>query len=141
MKNKTIAWQKYEDYIEKQISSPVLTNIMQNLMSLHSNLEEETEDDVDDEDYMDLETKEASKILTPFLPLTNQIINDITMLSSFDCWIGHTNFDITPKIKTILDSIEGVEVLKILSRYRFFIGIGKLFDFKEVRKEIEEDLL
>jgi hypothetical protein len=44
-------------------------------------------------------------------------------------------------VKNILDSTAGVEVLKVLSRYRFFIGIGKLFDFKEVRKNIEEELI
>jgi len=31
--------------------------------------------------------------------------------------------------------------LKICSRYRFFIGIGRMFDFKNVRKNIENILL
>jgi hypothetical protein len=142
---KTIAWQKYEDYIEKQLSSPVLTNIMQNIASLHTHFiddEDDSEDeDEDDESYLGLGEKDQSKIISPILPLTAQIIEDISMLSSFDCWIGHTNFDITPSVKNILDSTAGVEVLKVLSRYRFFIGIGKLFDFKEVRKNIEEELI
>lgn len=138
---KTIAWQKYEDYIEKQLSSPLLTTILQNVAALRD--DDETEDDEeieDDDDYLDI-TKESSKIITPLLPITNQIIEDISMLSTFDCWIGHTNFDITVNIKNILDNMAGVEVLKILSRYRFFVGVGKLFDFKEVRKNIEENLI
>jgi hypothetical protein len=142
---KTIAWQKYEDYIEKQLSSPVLTNIMQNIASLHTHFIDDEDDseneDEDDESYLGLGEKDQSKIISPILPLTAQIIEDISMLSSFDCWIGHTNFDITPSVKNILDSTAGVEVLKVLSRYRFFIGIGKLFDFKEVRKNIEEELI
>jgi hypothetical protein len=59
----------------------------------------------------------------------------------FDCWMGHTNFDITPKIKEQLNKIQGVEVLKICSRYRFFIGVGKMFSFTDVRKNIEKDIL
>jgi hypothetical protein len=116
---------------------------MQNIASLHnSSIISEEDDDVeeDDDDYLDLE-KDVSKNFAPFLPITNQIIEDISMLSTFDCWIGYTNFDITPTIKNTLDTIEGVEILKVLSRYRFFVGIGKLFDFKEVRKNIEDNLI
>ena len=82
-----------------------------------------------------------SQSLNPMVPLTNQLIDDIAMLSTFDCWIGHTNFDITPKVKDKLDKIPGVELLKICSRYRFFIGVGQMFDFKEVRKTIEEQII
>lgn len=138
-----IGWQKYEDYIEKQLSSPILTNIIQGIMSMQraSSEDEDSDDDDEDEDYGDDEDKNDLKILTPFLPLTNQLMEDITTLSSFDCWIGHTNFDITPQIKNNLDSIPGIEFLKIYSRYRFFIGIGKMFDFAEVRKLIEDSLI
>lgn len=144
---KTIAWQKYEDYIEKQLSSPVLMSILQNIAALHNpnfedDDEEEIEIDEEDDDYLDSDNKEElNKIAAPIVPLTSQIIEDISVLSSFDCWIGHTNFDITLNTKNILDKIQGVEVLKILSRYRFFIGVAKLFDFKEVRQEIEENLI
>jgi hypothetical protein len=55
----------------------------------------------------------------------------------FDCWIGHTNFPLTYREKDILDNIEGVEILRIMSRYRFFIGIGKLFSLTDVRPRIE----
>lgn len=143
MKNQPkIAWQKYEDYIEKQLSSPVLMSILQNIAALHNPQIEEESEIEDDEDYLDLEDKdELNKIVSPIVPLTSQIIEDISVLSTFDCWIGHTNFDITPSIKNILDKVAGVEVLKVMSRYRFFIGIGQLFDFKEVRKDIEENLI
>lgn len=56
----------------------------------------------------------------------------------WDCWIGHTNFDITNNVAAKLDSeIHGVEALKILGRYSFFIGVAKLFDIAQVRKDIE----
>jgi hypothetical protein len=56
----------------------------------------------------------------------------------WDCWIGHTNFDITNNVASRLDSdVDGIEALKILGRYSFFIGIGKLFDIAQIRKDIE----
>lgn len=59
----------------------------------------------------------------------------------WDCWLGHTNFDITKSIKDILlYDIDGIEALKILGRYSFFIGIPRLFDFKDVRINIEKKL-
>jgi hypothetical protein len=132
---KKIGWQKYEDFIEKQLSSPLLTTIFQNLamQSMQSYVEDEELDDEEDET--------TSPSINPLVPLTSQLIDDVAMLSSFDCWIGHTNFDITPKIKDKLNEIPGVELLKICSRYRFFIGIGQMFDFTAVRNTIEEQII
>lgn len=142
MKNEqTIAWQKYEDYLEKQITSPALVNILQSITSMSAPIVNMDEEEEEDEDYVDVMGEEGSKIAAPILPITNQLIEDISMLSSFDCWIGHTNFDITHEIKNKLDKTPGVEVLKVLSRYRFFIGIGKLFNFKNVRKDIEKNII
>jgi dimeric dUTPase (all-alpha-NTP-PPase superfamily) len=67
--------------------------------------------------------------------------NEIQLLSNFDCWVGHTNFNITEEIKNTMNRIDGIEVLKICSRYRFFIGVGKCFNFKEVREEIEKQFI
>ena len=142
MKNEqTIAWQKYEDYLEKQITSPALVNILQSITSMNAPIVNMDEEEEEDEDYVDVIGEEGSKIAAPILPITNQLIEDISMLSSFDCWIGHTNFDITHEIKNKLDKTPGVEVLKILSRYRFFIGVRKLFNFKNVRKDIEKNII
>ena len=59
----------------------------------------------------------------------------------WDCWLGHTNFDITKSIKQILlKDVPGIEALKILGRYTFFIGIPRLFDFKDVRLNIDKKL-
>jgi hypothetical protein len=133
---KKIGWQKYEDFIEKQLSSPLLTTIFQNLamQSMQSYVEDE---ELDDEEGDAI----TSPSINPLVPLTSQLIDDVAMLSSFDCWIGHTNFDITPKIKDKLNQIPGVELLKICSRYRFFIGVGQMFDFTEVRNTIEEQII
>lgn len=149
--NKKIGWQKYEDYVEKQISSPFLSNIIKTIIAQRIADEDiEEEEILDEEDSIDLETYEEDEeessvknILGPsaMLPLTPQLIEDISLISNFDCWIGHTNFDLTHSIKDKLDKIAGVEVLKVWSRYRFFIGIGKMFDFTDVRNNIEKILI
>lgn len=54
----------------------------------------------------------------------------------FDCWICHTNFDISGS-EHVLDNIEGIEVLKVMTRYRIFIGIGKMFSLTDVRPKVE----
>jgi len=56
------------------------------------------------------------------------------------CWIGHANFDLTHKELNVLNVAPGVECVKVMSRYRFFIGVGKAFEFTSVRSYIENKL-
>jgi hypothetical protein len=59
----------------------------------------------------------------------------------WDCRIGTTNFSITQSVKDILaKDVEGIEALRILGRYTFFIGVPISFDFKDVRVDIEKRL-
>ena len=142
--SKKIGWQKYEDYIEKQLSCPILQNIIQNMMpEVEEDILGEEDDDDEDESYEDEDNKKdmMSAALHKMLPLTPQVIDDISMLANFDCWIGHTNFDITPAIKNKLNKMPGIEILKIFSRYRFFVGIGQMFDFQSIRFDIEQELI
>ena len=108
-------------------------------------IDDEPDDDDDDESYSDGDDDEKksplSSLIQKMMPLTPQVIDDISMLANFDCWIGHTNFDITPSVRDQLNKIEGVEVLKIFSRYRFFVGIGQMFDFQNVRYDIESKII
>jgi len=57
-----------------------------------------------------------------------------------DCWVGHTNFTISRTHEAILDKIEGVEIFKPFSRYRFLIGVGKLFNSADVKFRIQKAL-
>lgn len=146
---KKIGWQKYEDYLEKQLTSPMLTNIIQNIAMQHldklgdieDELIEEDEDDEDEDNYDIFDKKKNIVRSSPMVPITPQLMDDVAMLSSFDCWLGHTNFDLTHGIKDVLNKVPGIEVLKICSRYRFFVGIGQMFDFTEVRNDIEKAIL
>ena len=133
--NKDIGWQKYEDTLEQQMNSPLLDMLFE---AAAKNMET-TEEDYGGVDYKpeEEELNEANTLIN----ISGQIAKDIAMVSNFDCWMGHTNFNITAKMRDILDSVDGVEVLKICSRYRFFIGVGKMFDFSDVRKNIEDSLL
>jgi hypothetical protein len=59
----------------------------------------------------------------------------------FECWIGHSNFPICEKEYKILnEEIDGIGAFKVISKYRFFIGIEKLFNFSEIRHEIDKKL-
>ncbi len=136
MKRK-IGWQKYEDIIEKNISSPLMKSIMDKFNNLIEPESEKEESNSWESSYDEEEDYKTSSML----PISQQLIEDISMLNNFECWMGHTNFDITPAIKNQLDTIRGVELLKVCSRYRFFIGIGKMFEFSDVRKDIEDTLL
>lgn len=57
----------------------------------------------------------------------------------WDCWIGHTNFPIVGKIlNTLNEDIDGIEALKIMGKYSFFIGVARLFNMEDIRKQIDE---
>lgn len=135
-----IGWQKYEDLIEKQISSPLIGTLMENIMSQMIDSMPTREDEHEEEDDQVSQTYGAMPA-PMMIPMSQQLIEDISMLANYDCWVGHTNFDITNRIKETLNLIDGVEILKICSRYRFFIGIGQMFNFAEVRKSIENELI
>ncbi len=57
---------------------------------------------------------------------------------TFNLWVGHTNFDVTKRLIQQIECLPGVEVLKVHSRYRFWLGIGKAFVPSEVKANIEK---
>lgn len=115
-------------------------------------LDEESVDDAididDDQDIDEGQLAENSEIILR-MPL-NMIRTPLgfyqpedKMIPSkmFDCWIGHTNFPITSYEENILDNIDGIEALKIMTKYRFFIGVGRFFEFVDVNQSIHKKLL
>lgn len=136
-KKRIIGWQKYEDLLEQQINNNFFMTAFTEQMELMHNKMRNNKEGYEEED----DDEEEEYNIPLVMPFSAKLIEDSAMLSNYDCWLGHTNFDITKDIKTILDKIDGIEVLKICSRYRFFIGIGKMFDFKTVRGLIEKELI
>ena len=134
-KTQKIGWQKYEDVLEAQISSPLMELMFK---SLEKNLKEDASEDTDIDYSQEPEAEKEEQVM---VNVTSDLSNEITLAANFDCWMGHTNFNLTEEIKENLNKIDGVEVLKICSRYRFFIGIGRMFDFSDVRKKIEKEIM
>ena len=136
---KKIGWQKCESALEDQLASPLFQEIMKSAAEKIISTEETPDQDTNDfAEYENAVDEEGTFILP--VPISDELANEISMLSNYDCWIGHTNFDITPSVKKVLNKIGGIEVLKVLSRYRFFIGVGKMFEFKNVREHIENSI-
>ena len=136
--SKKIAWQKYEDVIEGQINSPIIDMISKsamknqdvepllNSLDIPPQYEEEEEESI------------QQKVI---VNMPEEITNEIHLMSNFDCWMGHVNFNLTNEIKKKLSRQDGVEILKVCSRYRFFVGVGRMFNFRDVRQGIEKTLL
>lgn len=127
---KQIGWQKYEDVLEQQLQSPLLQSFYDSFNSF------------DEEEFTEEELQSMQDVEQPqqVIPVDSKLMESVTLTSNFDCWMGHTNFNITDNIKEELNKVDGVEVLKICSRYRFFVGVGKMFKFSNVRKNIENAL-
>jgi hypothetical protein len=58
----------------------------------------------------------------------------------FNFWIGHTNFDLNNGICKLIELHRGIETLDIFTRYRFRIGIGKLFEGGDIMSSISEEI-
>lgn len=79
------------------------------------------------------------KINTPFG--SYDAADPLCPTNLFECWVAHANFPICKKEYDILNNkIEGVGAFKVISKYRFFIGVEKLFQFRQIRKDIEKKL-
>jgi len=139
-----IGWQKYEDVLESQINSPIVEQLYQSIIKRsheHANLQDISEEELQQiEEFLESnpDIQHLPQEEQTMLNIDDNLAHEISLATNFDCWVAHTNFNLTEKIKDNLDDVEGVELLKVFSRYRFLVGVGKMFDFSEVRKEIEK---
>lgn len=138
-KSEHIVWEKYENYVNNNLN---ISKLMMSGKMVRPELEEEEEED-DGAQFLDNnfeeEQEEDGMILMEF-PVTQELLSSIKLSTNFNCWVGHTNFNITKDVEQRLNNVEGVELCKVLTRYRFLIGVGKAFEFPEVRKNIRKDL-
>jgi hypothetical protein len=99
---------------------------------------EDDEDDIEDE--VPTPTSRPTKFIATVMghiPLT-----EYTHPSKiFNFWVGHTNFNITEDIFDIIEQVDGVEILDIFTRYRFRIGVGKMFESGKVKRDIRKAVL
>jgi hypothetical protein len=102
---------------------------------------------IEDEEENEQILAAASQLMSPSFMMESQVIHtpfgavpsDSTLKPSdrWQCWMGYTNFDLTHNLSDKMKVVNGVEALRIMSRYTFCIGVGKMFNFTSVRKEIE----
>ena len=133
-KSKKIAWENWNVLEEDMLS---LQEDM--LMSNNVDIEDEEEDNDTAMGLGSLFLMGQNKTIETPLGVYSEI-SILKPSSRWDCWIGHTNFDITKDVRDIIEAAPGVEALKIMGRYSFFIGVARLFNIKEVRKYIEQSL-
>jgi hypothetical protein len=102
----------------------------------------------EDEQILSMANKDDGHLFPPIIDMQPQVIHtpfgvvpsDSILKPSdrWECWLAYTNFDLTHKISDRIKIINGVEALKMMSRYTFCVGIGKLFNHTRVKKEIED---
>lgn len=91
----------------------------------------------------------ASTEVVPTKPIpfvaTNMGIIPLTEYSRpskvFNFWVGHTNFNISKNICKIIEETEGVEIFNVFTRYRFRIGIGKLWNSGDVMRNVKQNVI
>ena len=143
-KNRKIAWEKFTPKDEANKIMPKEDN--EELTEEETGWQDEVEEDNEEQENNAIAMLNGmdaiifrKKIKTPFGYYDAD--DDFSPYNMFDCWIGHTNFRMTTEDFNILDDeIDGIGCLKLLSPYRFFIGIEKMFSFPAVRIQIQKDL-
>jgi hypothetical protein len=97
------------------------------------------DDEGDDEDsFSGIDVKLPKLLMTPIGPF--KVDDTLNPFRHFEFWIGYANFNLSPKIVKVLEQTPGVEILNVITRYSFVIGVGKMFNFRDVRTTIEKDL-
>lgn len=125
-----IVWEKWVDPFGKDTEETKWTNY---------DHEDDDHDSEELEEHLNKHQNNAIKVIAT--PLGLIPYNEHTAASKiFNFWIGHTNFNISKQIKSILEEAEGVEILDIFTRYRFRIAIGKCFTDSDVMTAIKDKI-
>mgnify|MGYP001489923786 CR=1 FL=1 len=126
MPSKKIAWENWKEKVD--YSPP------------ENKLEEAVEEDEDAIEKSLLSAMEIPRLVQTPLGIFHYE-DKLKPSEKFDCWIGYTNFDITQNVSDLIEFVDGVEALEVMSRYTFFLGVGKMFNFRDVRLGIESLIL
>lgn len=128
---KRIVWEDYTyEYLENQ-----------NIFRKEKELEGEEEKPSFKDGYSDdeeLNDKLSRIVQTPFG--IYQLDDDMNPFKQYKFWMAHTNFTISYETAGIIKSLPGVEGFHPLSRYRFLVAFGQLFESSAVKTEIQNAL-
>lgn len=93
----------------------------------------------DEHEWLDIEEDDMPTVMqTPFGVF--RVDDSMNPFKRFEFWMGNTNFDLNNTVLKKFERINGIEVLIILTRYRFIVAVGKCFEFRDVRVDIEREL-
>jgi hypothetical protein len=129
---KKIAWQSWNAITEEFYENDSGLSTLEDILLATSNPE-----DLGDSPIKFFDPG-PTVIYTPYGPFSSD--SCLKPSNRWDCWFGYTNFDITFSVLDEIENADGVESVKIMGRYTFFIGIGKLFGSTEVKLNIENIL-
>lgn len=137
MSTRTIAWQLFVPQYEDKQGTIEHEDIDK---EAYSEFMDDSEEYGEEKPSLNLENLLLSrKVKTPFGIF--DIDDPFSPYNMFECWIGHTNFKITDLDFKIIDTeISGIGCFTLISPYRFFIGVEKLFTFADIRKQIQQGL-
>lgn len=139
-----IVWEKWVDPFGNDIDEAKWRDYENNIKDISDiknliNHELESDDDEDSIEESDKSNSSNTPIKVIASPLGLIPYNEHTASGKiFNFWIGHTNFNISQNVKTILEKTDGVEILDVFTRYRFRVGIGKCFNDSETMKLIND---
>jgi len=133
--SKSITWKSWNAIAEEYING-----INEELLQLEEDLKEMGPEGIDPAGINPIlfGTTGNNVIYTPLGPYP--LDSTFKPSDRWDCRIGVTNFDITRSVKNTLKRLEGIEALRVIGRYTFFIGIPSTFNFRDVRTSIEKEL-
>lgn len=141
----SVVWQKWQDpfmgpnqgsvheTLEDLLEEPQFINDIDDINNNTSTEEYESED----QEHI-MYKQQIKAIITPMGIIPYDEHNSSS--KNFNFWIGHTNFDISKPISLIIEHADGVETLDVFTRYRFRIGIAKLFKPSEVMSSITNNI-
>ena len=141
--NPKIVWQKWYDPYGDDIEDNEWNEaIIDSQKNQNEEVQEDYEQKVASANNIQQNVSQVKKPMK--LMFTPMGIIPITEYSTpskvFNFWMAHTNFDITPKINSLIEKSEGVETLDVFTRYRLRIGIGKAFDTGKVMRQINASI-
>jgi hypothetical protein len=138
---KKIVWEKWIDPLNSNLTDidpSVKDGIVFNEQPINKIVQQSIGSDVEGDEEVIFSLKPNNNvIMTPYgmLSLTEHNL----ACNQFDFWVMHTNFNTSSQVINQLNSIDGVESVIPLTRYRTIIGFPKsgLFNVSKVCKNIE----
>lgn len=127
-----VYWQVWVDAYNNEEAEKVKEQYMETV-------EEIKEEFVEEELIESFYQQPYKTIMTPFgiLPITEQSLAS----NHFKLWVGHCNFKLLDTHYGIIEKCKGVESIDILTPYRFRLGIGMMFEDREVMNDVKKALI